>query len=74
MVEIVIIAVKLSHYPRRTELLGWVTGIEPATPRATVSCSVHLSYTHRISIYYVLLISLLPVLSAGFYTLRSIRR
>ena len=39
--------IKLSHYARRTELLGWVTGIEPATTGATVPCSNQLSYTHH---------------------------
>ena len=29
------------------ELLGWVTGIEPATTGATVPCSNQLSYTHH---------------------------
>ncbi len=30
--------------------MGWMTGLEPATPRATIWCSNHLSYTHHLSV------------------------
>ena len=32
------------------EKMGWMTGFEPATPRATIWCSNQLSHTHRIKL------------------------
>jgi hypothetical protein len=28
---------------------GWMTGLEPATPRSTIWCSTRLSYIHRVA-------------------------